>query len=48
MTLLCEYLFFSRFEVDLEQFPNIRRIVEELESVDAFLKARPQEQPDRQ
>jgi len=38
----------KRFNVDLDQFPMIRKIVDALESEDAFVKAHPQLQPDSQ
>ena len=41
-------IFDARFNVDLEQFPIIQRIMEELEKNDAFIRATPQEQPDKQ
>ena len=41
-------VFDARFNVDLEQFPIIQRIMEELEKKDAFIRATPQEQPDKQ
>ena len=41
-------VFDARFNVDLEQFPIIQRIMEELEKNDAFIRATPQEQPDKQ
>jgi maleylacetoacetate isomerase len=37
-----------RFAVDMEQFPNINRIVRNLELIDAVSSARPQNQPDKQ
>ena len=43
------YKFFSfRFNVDLDQFPIIKKIVDALEYEDAFVKAHPQLQPDSQ
>ena len=41
-------VFDARFNVDLEQFPIIQRIMEELEKNDAFIRAAPQQQPDKQ
>ena len=41
-------IFDARFNVDLEQFPIIQRIMEELEKNNAFIRATPQEQPDKQ
>ena len=42
-------MFFSfRFNVDLDQFPMIQKIVDALENEDAFVKANPQLQPDAQ
>lgn len=39
-------LFSLRFEVDVEQFPNLARIEKNLESLDPFKKAHPSRQPD--
>ena len=41
-------LFYSRFDVDLDQFPIIKQIMDALETEDAFVKAHPQQQPDAQ
>ena len=39
-------MFFSRFDVDMTQFPNINRINAKLEELDAFKAAHPNKQPD--
>ena len=36
----------SRFEVDVEQFPNMARVEKNLEILDPFIKAHPNRQPD--
>lgn len=36
----------NRFNVDLTQFPNVRRVYAELETVPAFIKAHAHRQPD--
>ena len=41
-------LFHSRFDVDLDQFPIIKQIMDALETEDAFTKSHPQQQPDAQ
>ena len=38
----------NRFKVDMKQFPNINRIVQNLEQVKAFVRAHPDNQPDKQ
>ena len=38
----------NRFKVDMNQFPNITRIVQTLEKNDAFVAAHPDNQPDKQ
>ena len=38
----------NRFKVDMNQFPNITRIVQTLENIDAFVAAHPDNQPDKQ
>ena len=38
----------NRFKVDMKQFPNINRIVQNLEQVKAFIAAHPDSQPDKQ
>ena len=38
----------NRFKVDMEQFPVIQKIMENLEKLEAFIKAHPDNQPDRQ
>ena len=37
-----------RFRVDMNQFPNITRIVRALEQIDAFVTTHPDNQPDKQ
>ena len=37
-----------RFNVDMSEFPMINRIMENLEPLDAFVKAHPDQQPDKQ
>ena len=38
----------NRFKVDMNQFPNITRIVQTLENIEAFVAAHPDNQPDKQ
>jgi len=38
----------NRFKVDKNQFPNINRIMKNLESIEAFIAAHPDSQPDKQ
>ncbi len=38
----------NRFKVDMEQFPNINRIVRNLEKMDFVIAAHPDNQPDKQ
>ena len=38
----------NRFKVDMKQFPNINRIVQNLEQVRAFIATHPDNQPDKQ
>ena len=38
----------NRFKVDMNQFPNINRIMKNLESIEAFIAAHPDSQPDKQ
>jgi glutathione S-transferase len=38
----------NRFKVDMNQFPNINRIMKKLESIEAFIAAHPDSQPDKQ
>ena len=40
--------FYFRFNVDMSEFPVISRIVKDLETLDAFVKAHPDQQPDKQ
>ena len=35
-----------RFKVDMEQFPSINKVVQNLEKIEAFLTAQPEKQPD--
>ena len=38
----------NRFKVDMEQFPNINKVIGNLEKMDAFIAAHPDNQPDKQ
>ena len=38
----------NRFKVDMEQFPTIKEIMNNLEKIPAFIKAHPDNQPDSQ
>ena len=38
----------KRFKVDMKQFPNVNKIVQNLEKVKAFITTHPENQPDKQ
>jgi len=46
LCLIPQMLNAARFKVSLENFPNIQKIVKNLEEVEAFKKAHPDVQPD--
>jgi len=48
VVLVPQYYSALRFGVDIEQYPLIKRVVENCNSLEAFAKAAPEEQPDAQ